>query len=226
MARPGGISGDEIRREQEESRRRSRFGGPSSRPLRPSVSLYVTWIEIDWLMPLAACAALGFGQLGLGLVAVAIGLSVFSSTVVTVRRGDDGVEATVRKAWRSADRAQLIAVDAAIFHFRNAWLCRGLELVGTNASIAASGRRGAWLRPPLGVPAVSVRPRIRPTALSIALNVPNIMVNVAAIAAVWNVSRYSPVISLFAVLSVFSSLTNGLFGGPELRITPVRGGHT
>ncbi len=221
MAHPCGISGDEIRREQEESRRRSRHGtrGADVRQLPPTMSMIVTWVEIDWIMPLAACAVRGFGKVGLGLAAVAIGLNLFSSSIVTIQRGNDSAQAIVGKLWRSADRAHIV-IDAASLRYWNAWFCRGLELDGANVSIAASGKRGSWLRPPLGVPAVSGRPRLRPTFRTIALNLPNILLNAATIAAVWNVSRHSIVISFFALLSILSSLANGLFGGPELLVTP------
>lgn len=157
MAHQRGISGDEIRREQEESRRRSR-GSADARPLQPSVSMIVTWVEIDWLMPLAACAVRGVGKIGLALAALAIGLEFFSSTFVTIQRGDEGVQAILKKPWRSGDSACCLALDTASLRYWNAWLCRGFELAGSNGSIAASGRRGSWFRPPLGVPATSVRP--------------------------------------------------------------------
>ena len=219
-ARQRGISGDEIRRERAESRRRSQLGrrGADARPLPPAVSIIVTWIEIDWLMPLAACAVGGFGKVGLGLAAVAIGLDFFSSTSVTIWRDEDGVHAAVKKLWQRAARACNISIDAASLRYWNAWFCRRLELGGTNVFIAASGKRGRWLRPPLGVPAVSTLPQFRPTARSIALNLPNILVNAGAIAAVWNMGRWAPVIAFLALHSILSSLASSLFGGPELRI--------
>jgi hypothetical protein len=189
MTRQRGISGDEIRREQEASRQRSRLGA-GARQLQPSVSIIVTWVEIDWLIPLAACAVRGFGKVGLALAAIAIGIDFFSSRTVTIWRGDDGVHAVVRKLWQRSARALHITIDAASLRYWNAWFCRGLELGGANVSITASGKRGRWLRPPLGVPAVSVRPRLRLTARSIALNLPNILLNAVTIAAVWNVNRY------------------------------------
>jgi hypothetical protein len=217
-----GISGDEIRREQEESRQRSRLGRGSarSRQLQPSVSIIVTWVQVDWLIPLAACAVRGFGEVGLALAAIAIGIDFFSSRTVTIWRGDDGVQAVVRKLWQRGARVHPIVIDAASLRYWNAWFCRGFELSGANVSITASGKRGSSLRPPLGVPAASVRPRLRPTARSIALNLPNLLLNAATIAAVWNVNRYSLVISFVALRSILSSLANCLLGGPELLITP------
>jgi hypothetical protein len=207
MAQRRGISGDEIRREQEESRRRSRLGARGdARQLKPSISLIVTGIDIDWLMPLAACAVRGFGNAGLVLAAVAIGLDFFSSRTVTIWCGDDGVHAIIRRLWQRAARARHIVLDAARLHYWNAWFCRGLEVVGANGSVAASGKRSRWLRPPLGVPAASTRPRFRPTARSIALNLPNILLNAGTIAVVWGVGPYSLLIALVALHSVLSSL--------------------
>jgi hypothetical protein len=221
MAQRRGISGDEIRREQEESRRRSRLGGrDGARQLQPSVSIIVTGIEIDWLMPLVASVALGFGKVGLVLAAVAIGLDFFSSRIVTIECDDEGVHAIIRKPWQRAARAHHLVIDAARLRYWNAWFCRGLEVIGANVSVVASGKRGRWLRPPLGVPAASVRPRFRPTARSIALNLPNLLLNAGTIAAVWSVGPYSLLIAFVALNSTLSSLANCLFGGPELVIAP------
>jgi hypothetical protein len=221
MAQQRGISGDEIRREQEASRRRSQLGrrGAAARELEPYMSMIVTWVGIDWLMPLAACAERGFGKVGLALAAVAIALDFFSSRSVTIWRDDVGVRAAVRHLWQRAARARSIAVDDASLRYWNAWFCRGFELVGAKVFIAASARRGSWLRPPLGVPAVSAWPRFRPTARSFALNLPNILLNAGTIAAVWNTGRFSVLISLVALHSMASSFSNCLLGGPELRIT-------
>jgi hypothetical protein len=219
MARRGGISGDEIRREQEASRQRSRLGGRGvARPLEPSLAIIVTGLEVDWLMPLATCATLGLGKMGLVLAAVAFGVDFFSSTIVEIWRDDDGVHARIRKLWQGRARARHVSLGAARLRYWNAWLCRGLELTGPNVSVTASYRRGPWLRPPLGVPAVSVRLRFRPTLRSFALNLPNIAVNAVTIATVWGVAPYSPLIALVALNSSVSSLANCLLGGPELRV--------
>ena len=144
MTQRRGISGDEIRREQEESRLRSRLGvRADARQLRPSLSIIVTSIEIDWLMPLAACAARGFGKVGLVLAAVAIGLDFFSSRIVTIWSGDDGVHAAVRKPWQRAARARQILIDSAHLHYWNIWFCRGLELVGATHGGSVE-RIGDW----------------------------------------------------------------------------------
>jgi hypothetical protein len=224
MAQRRGISGDEIRREQEESRRRSRLGarGDAKQP-QPSISVIVTGIEIDWLMPLAACAVRGFGKVGLALATVAIGLDFFSSRTVTIWCDDDHVHAIIGKLGQRAARARHIVIDGARLHYWNAWFCRGLELVGANGSVAASGKRGRWLRPLAGVPAASVRPRFGPTARSIALNLPNVLLNAGTIAAVWGVGPYSLLIALVAAHSILSSLANCLLGGPELLVTPPEG---
>jgi hypothetical protein len=220
MAHRRGISGDEIRREQEESRRRSRRGAHAQQ-LQPSLSIIVTWVEIDWIMPLAACVVRGFGKVGVALAVVAIGIDFFSSKRVKIWRGNDGVHALVGKLWQRATKLRDIVIDAASLRYWNAWFCRGLELRGENVSVAASGKHGSWLRPPLGIPAVSVRPRLRPTARSIALNLPNILLNAGTIAAIWNVNRHSLVIAFFALKSILSSLSNCLLGGPELLVTPL-----
>ena len=215
-----GVSGDEIRREQEESRRRSRLGGRGGvRQLQRSISITVTEIEIDWFVPLAAFALRGFGRVGLILAAVAIGLGLFSSKTVSIWRGNDGVNVRIRKPWQRAARGRLIVIDVARFHYWNAWFCWGLELVGANGSVAASGKRGRWLRPPMGVPTTSARPRFRPTARSVALNLPNILLNAGAIATIWGVRPSSLLIALVALESILSSLSNCLLGGPELRVT-------
>lgn len=222
MAQRRGISGDEIRREQEESQRRSRLGERrGARLLEPSISIVVTGIEIDWLVPVVACAVLGFGKTALVLAAVAIGLDFIFSSVVTIRRGDDGVHASIRKRWRHPARARHLVVDSARLRYWNAWLCQGLELVGANASVAACGKRKrGGLRPPLGVPSTPVGPRFRPTARSMALNLPNILLNVGTIVALWGAGRFSLVIAVPALHSAVSSLAKGLLGGPELLVTP------
>src|SRR6188768_2540206 len=120
MAQRRGISGDEIRREQAESRRHSRLGGRGAKQLQRSVSIIVTGVEIDWLMPLAACAVRGFGRVGLVLAGVAIALDFFTSRIVTIWRSDAEVHASIRKLWERGPRARHIVIDAARLRYWNA----------------------------------------------------------------------------------------------------------
>lgn len=80
------------------------------------------------------------------------------------------------------------------------------------------GNGGRRRHPLLGVGSISTQAPFRPTARSFALNLPNILLNAAAIAAVWNVSRYSFVITFVALQSMLSSLAHGLFGGPAVSV--------
>jgi hypothetical protein len=220
-----GISGEEIRREQEQSRRRSRLGSravPSD--LQPSSSLTVTWIEIDWGAPVLACAIGTFGSVSLAIaIAIAIaaiGLDFFSSKTITIQSGAHGVRAIIKKPWRGNDRTLEIVIDTPQLHYWNAWSCGGFELRGANVSIVATSRRWRQLAPPSGVPAVAVRPRLRPNGRAILLSLPNILVAGATLAFAWHGGWSTLGVMLLALNAIASSVACCLRGGPELLVLP------
>jgi hypothetical protein len=215
-----GISGEEIRREQEESRQRSRVGRREETSFLPTeLSVAVGGIEIDWFVPMLACASRGVGKLGLVFSACLIGLRFLTSRTVTVKRDGASVYAVVTRPWPYAGRAVRIEVTAATLRYWNGWSSRYFQLLGSEVSISASVRSGRRIWPPTGVPAARVeRPRLRSSARAMALNLPNVLVMGGSVAAVWNVEGYSSLVWALAILCGASSLGAYLVGAPDLRV--------
>ena len=209
-----GITGEQIRREREESRARSRFGRPTPiyRQLQPHLSIIVRWVGIDWVVVLAACALRGFGKVGLVLAAFTLALDVGLARIVTIWSDAGDARVVIARPLQRASRATAIGIDAPVLRYWNAWNCRGFELHGTNVSILASTRRGSRLSPPLGVRAIATPPSLRLTTRAVLLNLPNILLTGVSIVAVWNVSGYSLLVMLLAIQSLASSLASCVLG--------------
>ena len=221
MAGQIGISGEQIRREQEESKQRSRrCGRPITVKPSRSLSVSVGGIEIDWLILLLTCVWLDHARLGFALAALAMGLRVVSSTVVTIQSEGDGVYATVSSPLRRRGREARIAVDEALLRLWNGWFCQSFELRGSNVSIVVAARAGSRLRPPLGVRSTLLaRPSLRLSARVMALHLPNLALMGACVVLLGSGDRRFWALALWACSAIASSLANCLIGAPRLLVS-------
>lgn len=219
-----GVSGEQIRREQAESKRRSRLGARRVSPAQAprSLSVIVGGIEIDWGVVLLAGVWREHGMLGLVLAAFAIALGLASSKLVTVESEGERIFVSVTRPLARAGRQTRLVVDAAQLHYWNGWFSRSFVLRGSNVSVAVASRGGSRLKPPLGVLSlVSARPPFRLSARSIALNLPNLVLMGACIATVWGSGRHSFFVVLLACNGLAAALASCLIGAPRLVVSHV-----
>ena len=217
-----GISGEQIRREQEESRRRSRLGGRRATAVQAASAelvMVVDGVEIDWLVPLIVCYSVGVGGAGLAIAVMSLALGLATSKTVKIRNLDNTANVVISRIWQRSEHRTVVSVAAPQLHLWTGWHCRGFELRGANVAIVAASRGSGEIAPPLGVAAsLSGRPRLRPSLPAFALAVPNVLVAGGSAFAVVD-HKYGVWLALLAISSLASSVLCFLFGGPQVLVS-------
>jgi hypothetical protein len=187
----------------------------------PLVRFVVGGYQVDWVLPLAACAILGFTQLGVIGAVVMFGLNVTQCRVITIGIAEGEGWFCVTRPWAQELGARTVILGAQLSHWHT-WYCRGLELRGSNAVLVAAARkaRPVPLAMPSGLSAIRRVPPVPRLNLRAALsNLPNLLVATASLVAVLPVGSALAQLSAFlCLLSIGSTVASSLRNAPELDV--------
>jgi hypothetical protein len=210
-----GITGEEIRREQAESRRRSKLGVATPTSVRHAIG---GGVHLAWSYPICACYLADQRLAALVLSVVALSLAVLTHQVVTIRSVGEQVQVSAHGLVRGRKRKTELVIDQPELRYWSAWLCHGYEVRGRNASVIVVERRRTPVEALAGVRSVRVAsPSWRYHGRMTRLNLLSALLELGSIALLASAEK-SLLFIMFGISSMATSLVCAGFGAPRFEL--------